>query len=97
MTKKILKATHAGVLEIGEIKIPCYVLEDGARVISQTGVAGALGLRKTAQIGAFVATNALNPFINKDLTDSVKNPIFFTPPKGRLTVYGSQLKKLFGK
>lgn len=82
MTKKILKATHEGELEIGEMKIPCYVLEDGISVISQTGVAEALGLRRTAQIRTFVATKALKQFINKELTDSVKNPIFFTPPHG---------------
>ena len=38
MSKKALKVTHDGVLSIGEVKIPCYVLEDGQRVLSGRGV-----------------------------------------------------------
>jgi hypothetical protein len=34
----IQKATHDGDLEIGDIKISCYVLEDGARVLSGNGM-----------------------------------------------------------
>jgi len=39
----ILRATHDGELVVGDISIPCVVLEDGTRVLSQRGVAGALG------------------------------------------------------
>lgn len=41
--EKILKATHSGPLEIGNIVIPCFVLEDGTRIISQRGIYGAIG------------------------------------------------------
>ena len=29
------KATHIGILRIGDIELPCAVLEDGARVFTQ--------------------------------------------------------------
>lgn len=41
--KKLLKATHNGVIDINGIKINCAVLEDETRVISEKSVAKALG------------------------------------------------------
>lgn len=35
---QILHATHRGYIEIGDIEIPCAVLENGKRIISQTGL-----------------------------------------------------------
>lgn len=32
-----LKATHEGLLKFGDIEVPCYVLEDGRRVLSLAG------------------------------------------------------------
>jgi hypothetical protein len=37
------KATHQGVLRIGEMVLPCAVLEDGTRVLSEAEMARALG------------------------------------------------------
>lgn len=39
----ILKATHTGILKIKDVNIPCYVLEDGERVISGRGLQNAFG------------------------------------------------------
>ncbi len=36
------KVTHKGSLEIGNTKIPCAVLDDGTRVLSETGIANAI-------------------------------------------------------
>src|SRR5471032_3477159 len=49
--KKLLsslpKATHGSVdrpLKIGDVEIPCYVLEDGTRVLSQRGLIAGIGM-----------------------------------------------------
>lgn len=42
--EKVLKITHDGELTIGDMEIPCYVLEDGQRVVSGRGVQDLLRL-----------------------------------------------------
>ncbi|WP_052700071.1 hypothetical protein [Methylocucumis oryzae] len=39
--KEMPKATHDGILIILDIKIPCYVLSNGQRVLSQRGISEA--------------------------------------------------------
>lgn len=41
--KHLPKATHMGMIEIGGLSIPCAVLDNGMRVLSETGIAGAMG------------------------------------------------------
>ncbi len=38
------EATHIGELKIGDLTLPCAVLPDGTRVLSQGGVTTAFGL-----------------------------------------------------
>jgi len=66
----IPKATHAGTLQIGEIAIPCFVLENGKRVISQSGMSSTLGTTKGGtrkvpgdRLANFLAANAIRPFV----------------------------------
>ena len=83
----IVKATHGSPdhpLRIGEIEIPCYVLEDGRRVIVQRGMMTALDMKQgTAgrgggdRLAKFVATRAVSPFVANDLRDVITNPIRF--------------------
>ena len=47
--KVLPKATHEGILTIGEMEIPCAVLEDGTRVLTQSGVMVALGRARQAK------------------------------------------------
>ncbi|MCH7564686.1 MAG: P63C domain-containing protein [Gemmatimonadetes bacterium] len=71
------RATHEGVLAIGEIKIPCAVLEDGTRMLTQSGFMRALGRARQAKgrqyydadvnMPAFLTAKNLKPFISKDL------------------------------
>ena len=88
MVDKILKATHGGVLEIGFIKIQCYVLEDGSRVIAQGGLSKALGMHRAARLGQFLGGKALKPFVSKELTMTANNVILFYPPQGGGRSYG---------
>src|SRR5687768_11489449 len=43
------KATHEGALKLGSIEIPCAVLEDGRRLLTQSGVMLALGRARQAK------------------------------------------------
>jgi len=90
MTKSIPKATHSGTLEIGNVKIPCAVLEDGTRVLTQWGFFRAIGRsgRPAAgrgsdveKVAPFLALDNLKPYVSKELADSTK-PIVFHAPRG---------------
>ena len=41
--KKLPKATHMGELKIGDLLIPCAVLDNGLRILSESGIASAMG------------------------------------------------------
>ena len=66
-------ATHEGLLKIGNADIPCYVLENGERVLSTRGIMKALGRtwrgRKYTgtELPVFLEANNLKPFINNEL------------------------------
>lgn len=85
----IPKATHAGELRIGAATIECAVLEDGTRVLTQSGFLLAIGQSaKPAgqRIGfeepaPFLGANNLKPFINKELLASTTK-IKFRPFQG---------------
>ena len=78
-------------LVIGDIEIPCYVLEDEARVISQRGVFLGLGARRGgiktnrggAEIPRIMASQTLAPFISSELMMALKSHILFKLPTGR--------------
>jgi hypothetical protein len=80
------KATHIGVLPIGDI--PCAVLEDGTRVLSERGIMKALGgkrggshwrRRKSEGDGAdlpvYLSARNLTPYIDGDLSVALKSPL----------------------
>lgn len=87
----IIKATHEGVLDIGEIQIPVAVLEDGTRVLTQGGFLKAIGRSRTpksgtgvtvAEMPTFLAANNLKPFITNELVVST-TPIRFISTRGQ--------------
>lgn len=78
-------------LVIGDIEIPCYVLEDETRVLSQRGVFGSVnatrgGPRNLSDLGAqiprFASQKWLAPFISGDLGVALKSPILFRMDTG---------------
>lgn len=84
-----LKASHEGVLELGGESIPCYVLKDGRRVLSQSGLLSSLGMSKGSnpahggdRLSNFLAGKLIKPFVSEDLTSMIRNIIRFTPPRG---------------
>jgi hypothetical protein len=85
---KLPAATHYGVLRIGELEFPCFVLEDGSRVLSGRGLAVAFGQRSSSQgaaaavegarrVPAFLASKAIFPFVSEELLVLADNPVRF--------------------
>lgn len=74
--KKALKATHDGLLNIGDMELSVAVLEDGTRIITHSAVFKALGrdARGNARligIPAFMDAKNLQPFVSKDLKEVI--------------------------
>ncbi|KJC34999.1 hypothetical protein UB31_29985 [Bradyrhizobium sp. LTSP849] len=78
-------------LRIGEIEIPCYVLDDETRVLSQRGVVvGGLGIQYGGgsvrdgadRLTSFLQGKILSPFVSNELLALVQNPIKFRSPGG---------------
>jgi hypothetical protein len=70
-------------LRIGDIEIPCYVLEDGTRVITNRGIQRGLGMAQSG--GAQRMANMVGVFESKgidgkDLTSRIATPIEFRLP-----------------
>ena len=93
---KVIAGAPDTPLVIGDIEIPCYVLEDETRVLSQRGVLGALGMSEVSgsrTIGAhrmveFLSGNALKPHCDTDLVVRTRNRIEFIPVRGGRTAFG---------
>jgi hypothetical protein len=62
-------AEWAGVLPIGDNELPCYVLNDGRRVISRTGATASLTGRGSGNLESYVRIGPLRPFLPSDFTD----------------------------
>lgn len=97
----VLKATHEGDLNIGEVKIRAYNLSDGTRVLSRLGFLQALGRTGKAKGGrkydqeskmpVFLTAKNLNPFITNELIEDSK-PINFKDLNGNTAIgYKAQL------
>lgn len=93
----LLKATHGSAenpLKIGEIDIPCYVLEDETRVLSQRGLMSGLGITKgSTSSGEDQLTVLANVLLADNLIDPekaliLKKPIEFRPKHGGRAAYG---------
>lgn len=87
----IKKATHGSTekpLKIGDITIPCYVLEGEIRVLSQRGLQIGIGMSTSGGSGGaqrmaqFMASLAEKGIDTKDLVSRIENPILFRPPVG---------------
>ena len=76
-------ATHTGMLEIGDAKIPCFVLDDERRVLSGRAVTQAMGLTgRGPGVERFLMAKSLQPFISDKLKESLTSPIEFVVKTG---------------
>jgi hypothetical protein len=101
----IMDATYPGVVTIGDKQIPCAVLSDGTRVLSDNGITNALlgsrsgaskRLKKAAQtegahLPLFLAPSNLNPFISEELLNGPLKPIVYRSGNRTMIGYDAQL------
>lgn len=81
---EIPDATHAGFLQIGDVKIECYNLKNGKRLIHKRGMAKALGMKSEGG-NAFLKTmgrKGIGSEISQELKDQIDNPLVFKPLNG---------------
>lgn len=88
-------ATHQGVLKIGALELPCFVLETGQRVLSQRGMVNALGMKlgSNPRLGAdrlsnFVAGKQIKPFVPERLVVMINSPLRFRHSGGGNEAHG---------
>ena len=95
---KVIAGEPGRPLVIGDIEIPCYVLEDETRVLSQRGFLSGIGRSESRparpanggeHLPDFLAAKNLNPFINAHLA-AASTPIRFQQPGGGPPVFGYQ-------
>ena len=105
----VVKATHVGELKIGDLIIPCAVLPDGTRVLSQRGVGRAIGrgygsaAASTSEsedggvkVPYFLAANSLKPFIPNDLLVVLLEPVRYRHGQGGGVAHGIKAGALPG-
>ncbi|MDB6051227.1 MAG: hypothetical protein JWR17_3973, partial [Pseudomonas sp.] len=94
---KLPKATHGSAdhpLRIGDIEIPCYVLEDGSRILSQRGVMSGIGISRGSaysssdRLTALMESSALVEYVSDAVLSSLKDPIKFVHGSGGGFAYG---------
>lgn len=88
---EIKRATHGSSdhpLCIGDINIPCYVLEGGMRVLSQRGLQTGIGMSISGgsfgeqRMAGFIEGIGQKGVDIKDLSSRIRNPIRFGLPEG---------------
>jgi hypothetical protein len=97
--QEIIEVTHTGEIVIGDIILPCAVLEDGTRLLSERGVTGALGRTRSgshwqkkreqgAQIPLYLTAGNLYPFISSDLGKALSERVLYKPAHGGRPSHG---------
>lgn len=72
MVEGLPVATHEGKLEIGDVTIPCVILEDGSRVITEQGVSQAFGV-------------PIRDLLSVSETSETFDHLIFISPEGKTT------------
>ena len=87
--KKIPRAQFSGNLIVGDAELPCYVLEDGRRLFSTTGMLTSLGYKFNANAGEIFNSKALLPHMKAHNSPYGHKQVveFDTPPGNRAHGY----------
>jgi len=96
---RVLKAIYGSVkspLRIADVEIPCYVLEDGTRIIAQRGIYKAINMSSGRKKGP--NSDRLEALVKKidgqgapfkNLAERLGKPILFRPPQaGGIVAFG---------
>lgn len=103
------KAEYEDELKIGELRIPCAVLDDGRRILSERGTSTAfshirsggefakkLAAEDGARLPVFLQSDALAPYIPHDLAEQLASPIKYQSKKGGKPASGIPAEALPG-
>jgi P63C domain len=93
--QKIVQALHGSPdhpLRIADLEIPCYVLEDGRRVLIRSAMIKALNMSEGSahaglegdRIVKFVSTKSIKPYVSDALIKSLREPIIIRTPSGSI-------------
>jgi hypothetical protein len=91
---KMPKAINAGVLPIGGVRIPVFVLEDETRLMTQRGLQTTIrmgtggGTAGAHRIAKFVERIEDKLSISNSLSARLKSPVLFMPLRGGNPAYG---------
>jgi hypothetical protein len=84
MNEKIRRAKYKGELDLAGFKLPCYVLEDGTRVLSNLGMQDAFKMtdeddkqKSGSRLGRHLSQKSLQPFIYKEKSPGHYDPFVF--------------------
>jgi hypothetical protein len=97
---KVSRAVSSGQLPVGNLEIPCYVLEDETRLITQRGMQTTVKMSTSGGTGgAHRTANFVERLENKlslsnDLSVRMRSPIVFLPPTGGMVAYGYEATAL---
>lgn len=95
MLRQKPKALNQGVIPLGNLSIPCAVLDNTERVISIRGLANYLGVKgggaywekkrksNVVLLPEFVSAQYLEPFITDEVKDLLTNTILYTALNGQ--------------
>lgn len=91
---KVQKATHEGILPVGELQIHCAVLKDGTRVISERGISKALGTKRGGShwrrkkegenLPVYISAGNLEPFLDTELRAQLTGLIKYQGRRGAI-------------
>ena len=100
-------AKRSGTLLIGDIEIPCAVLEDGTRVLSERAITKAFGGKRGgshwrrlkenpngAYLPIFLSAKNIKPYLNKDLATALGRRRIYRSKKGGAAAYGVEASLL---
>lgn len=94
MSEKLPKATFGSQdqpLKIGGLEIPCYVLENGKRILVRAGMYKSLGMSEGTgsrslsegdRLVKFIDGKRISPYIPNELANLIKNPLRFQLQSG---------------
>lgn len=87
---KVIAGAPDRPLVISGVEIPCYVLEDESRVLSQRGITTGIGLNPDAgfRMPHFLSSKHIKPFVSNELMPALKHPILFKNPSGGGVAHG---------
>jgi hypothetical protein len=88
------------MLPVGDLQVPCYVLDDDTRLITQRGMQSTVGMSTSGGTGGahrtalFIERLERKLNLSNELSLRMRSPIVFLPPTGGMVAYGYEATSL---